>query len=258
MATTVTGTGGAKEFSAKANALGTRANRRFEHLFFSGMALVILAVVFRGFARTYFLAGVFRAPLPSILVHIHGAAFTCWILLLVTQTSLVSAGRVDIHRRLGVAGFLLACAMVVLGILTATGALARGVALPGMDAKTFYAVPVLNMLLFATLIFFAFRARFQSAAHKRIILIATIALTSAAFTRWPSAHLNAQVAFLFTYILLLCLVAYDLWSLRRIHRATAWAGAFLIFVAQMSLIIGGTAAWHAFATWTQPLGRIFS
>ncbi|HXT73986.1 MAG TPA: hypothetical protein VN785_09060 [Candidatus Angelobacter sp.] len=258
MATTVTGTSGTNELSAKAKAAGARANRRFEHLFFSGMALVILAVVLRGFARTYFLAGVFHAPLPNLLIHIHGAVFSSWIFLLIAQTSLVSAGRVDIHRRLGIAGFLLACAMVVLGILTATGALARGVALPGMDAKTFYAVPMLNMLLFATLIFFAFRARFQPAAHKRIILIATIALTPAAFTRWPSAHLNAQVAFLFTYILLLCLVAYDLWSMRRIHRATAWAGAFLIFVAQMSLIIGGAAAWHAFATWAQPLGRIFS
>jgi hypothetical protein len=39
------------------------------------MALLILATVFVGFARTYFLAGVFRAPLPSLLVHIHGAVF---------------------------------------------------------------------------------------------------------------------------------------------------------------------------------------
>jgi len=37
------------------------------------------------------------------------------MLLLLTQTTLVSAGRVDIHRRLGIAGFLLAWAMVVLG-----------------------------------------------------------------------------------------------------------------------------------------------
>ncbi len=233
-----------------------RANRRFEHLFFSGMALVILWVVFYGFARTYFLAGVFRAHLPSLLVHIHGAAFTLWVLLLVTQASLVSAGRVDVHRRLGIAGFLLACAMVVLGVLTATAALARGVALPGMDAKTFYAVPMLDMLLFATLIFFAFRARSRPAAHKRIILIATIALTPAAFTRWPSAHLNAQVAFLFTYVLLFFLAAYDLWSMRRIHRATAWAGGFLIFVGQMSLVIGGTVAWHAFASWAQRFGHL--
>lgn len=55
------------------------------------------------------------APLPSLIIHVHGAAFSCWMLLLLTQTTLVSAGRVDIHRRLGIAGFLLAWAMVVLG-----------------------------------------------------------------------------------------------------------------------------------------------
>src|SRR5438876_11241063 len=73
--------------------------RRYDHLFFSAMALLILATVFVGFARTYYLAGVFHAPLPSLIIHLHGAAFSCWVLLLVTQTSLVSAGRVDIHRR---------------------------------------------------------------------------------------------------------------------------------------------------------------
>jgi hypothetical protein len=87
--------------------------RRYDHLFFSGMSLLILATVFVGFARTYYLAGVFHAPLPSLTIHLHGAAFTCWILLLVTQTSLVAAGRVDIHRKLGIAGFLLACVMVI-------------------------------------------------------------------------------------------------------------------------------------------------
>src|SRR6202158_6202267 len=88
-----------------------RPDRRIENIFFSGMALLILATVFIGFARTYFLAGVFRASLPNILIHVHGALFSSWILLLVTQISLVSAGRVDIHRRLGLAGFRLACLM---------------------------------------------------------------------------------------------------------------------------------------------------
>lgn len=257
MATVATGTGDTKELSAKAKAPGARANRRFEHLFFSGMALVILAVVLRGFGRTYFLAGVFHAPLPNLLIHIHGAVFSSWIVLLVAQTSLVSAGRVDIHRRLGIAGFLLACAMVLLGVAAATNALARSVA-PRIDAKTFYAVPIFDMLLFATLVFFAFRARFQPATHKRIILIATIGLTDAAFARWPIIHGNLNEAFLFSYILLLFLVAYDLWSLHKIHRATLWAGALVIFVHQVSLPIGGTAAWHIFATWAQHFGRLSS
>src|SRR5258708_32179611 len=81
--------------------------RRYDHLFFSAMALLMLVTVFVGFARTYYLAGVFHAPLPSLIIHLHGAVFSCWILLLVTQASLVAAGRVAVHRRLGILGFLL-------------------------------------------------------------------------------------------------------------------------------------------------------
>jgi hypothetical protein len=51
--------------------------RRFDHSFFSNMSLLMLATVFVGFARSYYLAGVFHAPLPSRIVHIHGAAFSC-------------------------------------------------------------------------------------------------------------------------------------------------------------------------------------
>src|SRR4029077_18457122 len=84
------------------------------------ISLVMLGTVFLGFAHTYYLAGVFHAPLPSLIIHLHGAAFSCWILLLVTQTSLVSAGRGHIHRRLGIGGFLRDCLMVILGVLAAT------------------------------------------------------------------------------------------------------------------------------------------
>src|SRR5215470_10577047 len=99
---------------------------RYEHLFFSGMSIAMLITVFFGFARTYYLAGVFHAPLPSLIIHIHGAAFTCWILLLVTQTSLIAADRTDIHRKLGLAGFCLAALMVVLGVMAGTDNLLRG------------------------------------------------------------------------------------------------------------------------------------
>src|SRR5438270_4889128 len=132
--------------------------RRFDNYFFSGVALLILATVFVGFAHTYYLAGVFRAALPSPIIHVHGAIFSCWILLLIAQTSLASAGRVDVHRRLGIAGFVLACLMVILGIWAGTNALVRDFP-KGGDSKFFYIIPVTDMLIFATLIFFAFRAR---------------------------------------------------------------------------------------------------
>lgn len=225
-------------------------DRRYDHLFFSAMALLMLATVFLGFARTYYLAGVFHAPLPSRIIHLHGAAFSCWILLLVTQTSLVSAGRVDIHRRLGIAGFFLACLMVIVGVLAATDLLVRGGPM-GRDAQSFYIVPLSDMLVFATLIFFAFRARSNPPEHKRLILVATTALLTAAIVRWPLVivHRKVPTAALFSCIFLLLLAGYDLWSTRKIHRATLWAGAFLIFMQQIRVPIGKTAAWHAFASW---------
>jgi hypothetical protein len=243
--------------SSPAKLATSMPGRRFDHFFFSGMALLMLVTVFVGFAPTYYLAGVFHAPLPSFIIHLHGAAFTCWILLLVTQTSLVAAGRVDIHRRLGIAGFLLACLMVLLGVLAATDSLVRGGGPPSLDPKTFYIVPLTDMLIFATLVFFAFRVRSNPAIHKRLILVATIGLSLAAVARWPLAlvHRNPGRAAMFSYIFLLLIVAYDLWSTRKFNRATLWAGAWLIFVQQIRIPIGKTAAWHAFATWVQSLAR---
>jgi hypothetical protein len=233
------------------------AGRRFEHFFFSGMAVLFLGTVLLGFAKTYFLAGVFRAPLPNWLIHVHGAAFSSWILLLVVQASLVSAGRVDVHRRLGLVGFGLGCLMVMLGVCAATDMLRRGVAPPGIDPKTFYAIPIGDMVIFSTLIFFAFRARFNPAVHKRLILIGTIALMDAAIGRWPFAIIERVpiATDLICYTFLLFLVVYDLWSTRRVHRATIWAGAFLIVLQQLRMPIGGTSAWHAFATWAQSLAK---
>jgi hypothetical protein len=60
---------------------------------------------------------------------------------------------------------------------------------------------------------------------------------------------------LLSYIFLLVLVMYDLWSTRKVHRATIWAGVFLIFVQQIRVPIGKTAAWHAFASWVQTIAR---
>jgi hypothetical protein len=71
----------------------TSPNRQYERYFFTGMAILILGAVFLGFAKTYFLAGVFRAPLPNWVIHIHGAAFTSWVLFLIVQTSFAAKGR---------------------------------------------------------------------------------------------------------------------------------------------------------------------
>lgn len=226
-------------------------DRRADRYFFVGMALLILLSVLVGFARTYYLAGVFRAPLPNRLIHAHGAVFSLWILLLIVQTSLVTAGRVGLHRRLGLYGFGLASLMVILGFLAATDALRRGSGPPGVPVTNFYVVPITDMVLFGTLVFAAFRARFQPAAHKRLILVATFAILGAAIARWPVQIFGPPLVRLeiFSAAFLLALVAYDLWSLRRIHPATLWAGVLLVAVHALRVPFAGTALWQGFAAW---------
>ena len=229
---------------------------RLERYFFPGIAVLILGTVFLGFSKTFFLAGVFRAPLASWILHVHGAVFSSWVLLLFVQTSLVAADRVDLHRRLGFVGFGLACLMILLGILAAADALRRKSGGFLDDPKTFFIVPLSEILVFATLIFFAFRARHDPPAHKRLMLIATIVLIGAAVARWPFAFIQETPYWeseLCQDMFLLLLLVFDLCSRRKIHRATIWVSALLIVVQRVRLPIGGTAIWHTFATWVQNL-----
>lgn len=228
---------------------------RSDNVFFFGMAAVALITVLVGFARTYFLAGLFRAPLPNLLVHIHGAAFTLWIVLFITQISLVTARRVDLHRRLGLFGFVLAVLMILLGTVTASDRLARHVAQPGRataeQERAFYSVPLADMLMFSTIVYFGYRNRFQPAAHKRLMLFATLSLLDAGFDRWPvfdPLSLPAVHLICFTPLLLL-IIGYDWWSTAQVQRVTIWSTIFMVVVQQSCYPLGRTAAWQSFAAW---------
>jgi hypothetical protein len=221
----------------------------------------MLIIVFVGFAPSYYLAGALRAPLPSLAIHVHAIVFSCWILLLIAQTSLTVAGRVDVHRRLGIAGFILASAMLIVGVWAATDQLARGSFV--RDPLGFYVFPLANVVAFAALIVFAYRARFDSAAHKRLIVVASAALMAAPIARWHlhgflhtrAFGVSATMAERLSYMFILLLIAYDLWATRRVHRATVWAGAFLIIFQQLALYFGRTWVWHAFAGWVRAMAR---
>jgi len=221
------------------------------------MAAVSLLVIFVGFARTYYLAGVFKAPLPNSLVHIHGAVFSLWILLFITQVSLITVHRASLHRRLGMFGFGLACLMVLLGLLVATDRLARHAANPGTETveevRAFYAIPLADMLMFGTFVYLGFRNRTHPGVHKRLMLFATFALLDAGFDRWPvfEAYPLPVVHAICFLPLLAVLMAYDWWSTEKIQRVTLWASGFLVAVQQLRHPLSHTAAWQAFATWAQ-------
>jgi hypothetical protein len=217
------------------------------------MAVLAAAIVFAGFAPSYYLKGWYGTPpLPSPLVHLHGMLFTSWIVLLLTQVTLVAARRTDLHRRLGVAGGLLAVVMVVVGVLTAIGEARRLSAAPGSLALVFLVTPLGDMLVFSILVAAAFRFRRQGEAHKRLMLVATIDLLTAAIARLPFDFIraNAPLAFFgLTDLVLGVCVLYDLAARRRVHPAYVWGGLLLVASQPLRLALGGTRAWLAFARW---------
>ncbi len=178
------------------------------------------------------------------------------MLLLITQTSLVAAHRTGLHKRLGMAGFALGCLMIVLGVMVATDQLLRQTTpglphAPGRDPQAFYIVPLTDILLFASFLYFGFRSRFDSIAHKRCLFLATTALLDAAVARMSFLHHhhNLAVVDLITCGFLVLLLAYDYWSTRKIHRVTLWGGVFLVLLQQLRLPFATTAFWHSFPNW---------
>ena len=160
-------------------------NRTLERVFFAGMAILLCCIVVYGFSRTYFLAGMMRAPLPAPILHIHGAVFTFWMLLYLVQTALISAKRVAWHRSLGTIAFCLPPIMIVLGTIAALDALKRGVEIGPLDPATSLAIPLIGIFFFTIVIWAAWATRRKPDSHKRLILFATAGLTEAAFGRFP-------------------------------------------------------------------------
>jgi hypothetical protein len=225
-------------------------NRNAERTFFSGMAILLCVVVFIGFSPTYFRAGMFRAPLPSPILHFHGAVFTLWMVLFAVQAGLISARRVAWHRSLGTIAFCLPPVMIILAVIAAIDALGRKVMIGPLDPAVSSAIPLIGIVGFTIVIFASWRARRKPDAHKRLILLATIGLVEAAFGRFPWDRMGlppAAGANIGLAILILCVIAYDLVSLHRIHRSTAWAAPLTFAFGALAVPVGMTPAWRSFA-----------
>ena len=231
-----------------ATVMAPQRKLRADDIFFSGMALLILAIVFIGFAQSYFLAGMVRAKLPNTLVHIHGAIFVSWIFLLVLQNSLVAARRIRWHMTLGVLGVILPPLMVTFGALTLCDSIRRNGT--GIPAELILVGDAEELLLFAGLTAWGMIRRRTPASHKRLMILGTLAIIGPAVNRWPfpdAIRLPATIAIIL--IVPLLVVAYDVWSLRRVHRTTA-IGVTLITVSSLTLIpLTQLGIWQPVIAW---------
>ena len=230
--------------------------------FFAGMALAALAVMFAGFATSYYLWPVTRAthypagqPIsPSVppIVHLHAVLFSAWVLLLATQVSLVLTGRVAMHRRLGGFAAGLIPLMIVTGLLTAVRG-ARDEWNPGgpyRDALSFMFVGVADIAVFSGLAIAGLAWRRRPDLHKRLMLLSTLGgLMWPAITRMPVVAGRFPLMFGLLSALVLAPAMHDFWRGMRMRWLTLAVGLGILATFPLRAAVGNSAAWRAFATW---------
>jgi uncharacterized membrane protein YozB (DUF420 family) len=222
-----------------------------DRLFYPAIAAAMGATVFAGFAPTFFLKAFTDSPPLAPLLHVHGAAFAAWYALLFVQSLLIARGRPAWHRSLGLAGFCLAVAMVVLGVMAAAHAIRTNHTPPGLDPRSFLVLPFFGIAVFATLAGAGFLMRKRRETHKRLMLLASIAMLDAAIARIPGVFaLGGPLAsFGLQDLFIVACIGYDFWTRRRVHPAYLFGGLFILAAQPLRLVVSTTAWWLAFGDW---------
>jgi hypothetical protein len=233
-----------------------------ERRFFTGMALAMAAVTFAGFAPTYYLAALNDGPRPVLTpsVHLHGALCTAWLLLLIVQTSLVAAGRRDLHKRLGIAGVVVAAAVLVSGLFVALHSQRRVhtelTADTLADPYVFLIFPFASVGLFALFAALGVLNRHRLDVHKRLMILATANLIVPALARLVTLSTKGLGlvgvpgvvgAMVLLDVFVIALAAYDYISRGRLHPVTLWGGALIVLSEPLRFAIGFSAPWQALA-----------
>lgn len=235
--------------------LPVRDAGRRDRRFYGGMAMAMGLTVFAGFSSTFYLRFFTGGPKATLsggpfttLVFLHGGLFTAWVLLFIVQTALIAGGRVAVHRRLGIAGAVLAAAMIVAGTVLAIATAKRGAGPAGADPLAFLVIPLFDMILFTTFVTAALARRRDKEAHKRLMLLAYISIIVAAIARLPGVLRAGPPAFFGLTLLFVAVAgAYDFLSRRRVHEAYLWGGGLIAVSIPLRLAISKTDAWRALA-----------
>jgi len=230
-----------KEASA-ANPLKTFLSRYF----YLCMSLVLAALVILGFSRTVNTSLFHASPPRPLLLWMHGAAFSMWIVFFIAQSALVRARKISAHRALGWFGAGLAAVMVVLGLAVAL-VMTRfdSVVLQQKGVEAFLSVPFVDMLVFGSCIATAIYWRKKPEYHRRLVFAASCSLMDAAVGRFEFIFNHSLF-----YIALDGLIVLGVWRDwvvdKRVHKVYLYALPTLIVVQSLAIY-----AWRINPKWWQ-------
>jgi hypothetical protein len=203
--------------------------------FYFCMSLLVAAVVMYGFSHTVNDNLLHATPPRPWILWLHGAVFSAWLAFFIFQSALVRTGNVKLHRLTGWFGAGLGVLITVLGIWTAitmhrfffTHFHAEAVQFPPTAANnTFFSIQAVDIASFTVFFWLAIYWRKKPEYHRRLMLIATCALTAAGFGRFPM--IPHPWFYAGVDVLILLGVARDLIVNRRIHIVYRYALPALI------------------------------
>ena len=234
----------------------TRQSLRRERAFFLSMMAAIFLLVVWGFAPSFYLRGWMTPPASYIdrpdwmswLFIAHGLLFTLWLLLFAVQTVLIGSRQLPLHKRIGQSVLPLYFAIVAMGLLVGYIGARYGFHAVPFDSITFSALPWLVILAFAVLGWAGLHERRDPQRHKRLMLLATIAIADAGIARVTFFHPYLPPGMSATVLMLIPLVVWDLATLRRVHRTTVKGGLLVAAALLLSVPLGMTKPWHAFVS----------
>ena len=210
----------------------TKSAELFDRYFYFTMSLVIAAVVIYGFSHTVNENLIHPAYPRPLVLYFHAAIFTSWVVLLITQSALIRTRSLRLHRKLGLCALALAIALPIVGIATGI-AMARFNTLHGStDAPEFLIVPFFDMVAFTIVVGLAVAWRRRPEYHRRLMFLATCALTIAAFNRFPTRIVPDNWGYAGVDALILLGVGRDLFVTKRIHPVYLY-GLPLMIVGQV-------------------------
>ncbi|MBI3418104.1 MAG: hypothetical protein HY043_22675 [Verrucomicrobia bacterium] len=232
-------------------------------LFYAAASLALLVLTFIGFRFFYLHMQAFPGrpltpPIRTLLI-IHGILMTAWMLLAVLQPLLVAANRKRVHMALGKFAAVLAVGIVIAGYLVAVNAARVNppeLKLFGLAPKEFLTVPLIGVVTFGAFVFVGVLNRRRPEVHRPMMLMASLAIVSAAMGRMPALNdwyagtwlEHWFSAFVSTLALGALMLAAKCAMERRFDRWFAGAFGALAFACVFASLLAKTDAWVQLAT----------
>ena len=213
-------------------AVPQRERQNAERKFYTRMVLVLVALVFLGFAPSFYLRGIvppYPRPNPTLpwWVVLHGSLFTIWMGILVAQTQLIAGRQHQLHMMLGKASMVFAILLIPVMYLTAVWEVARANQPPMTDPLTWTIVPLSVIVPFGILVYLGWKNRARAQWHKRLLLSAAMLLMMGpAIGRLPLAPPTRVGISILLLLGLTLFIPLFIWDKRRdghVHPAT-WIG----------------------------------